>query len=61
MKTVGGVLFGIGMAIIWSAAFVSLLDSWAGIGVGIAFGISFGSCMVVALNSSKNKEKSENN
>lgn len=60
MKTVGGILFGIGMAIAWSAAFVSLLDSWAGVGVGILFGISLGSCMTIALNSSKNKEKPEN-
>ena len=57
MKTAGGILFGIGMAIVWSAVFVTSLDSWAGVGIGIAFGISLGSCMTVALNSSKNKEK----
>ena len=60
MKTVGGILFGVGMALLWSGVFVSLLDSWAGIGIGILFGISFGSSMTVALNSSKNKEKPEN-
>ena len=60
MKTVGGILFGVGMALLWSGVFVSLLDSWAGIGIGILFGISFGSSMTVAFNSSKNKEKPEN-
>ena len=34
-------VMGVAMAIIWSAAFVSLLDSPAGIGVGAAFGVVF--------------------
>ena len=34
-------MMGVAMAIIWSAALVSLLDSPAGIGVGAAFGVVF--------------------
>lgn len=34
-------VMGVAMAIIWSTAFVSLLDSPAGIGVGAAFGVVF--------------------
>lgn len=34
-------VMGVAMAIIWSAALVSLLDSPAGIGVGAAFGVVF--------------------
>lgn len=33
--------FGVGMTLIWSAAFVTALHSWAGIGVGICFGVAF--------------------
>ena len=50
MKTVGGILFGIGMAILWSVVLESP--------VGILLGISFGLCMTVVFNSSgKNEEK----
>ena len=60
MKTAGGILFGIGMAVLWSVVFVTTLDSWAGVGIGAAMGISFGSCMTIALNSSgKRTEKSD--
>lgn len=34
-------VMGIAMAVIWSAAFVSLLDSPAGIGIGVCFGVVF--------------------
>ena len=49
MKTVGGVLFGIGMAILWSVVLESP--------VGILLGISFGLCMTAAFNSSGKKEE----
>ena len=49
MKTVGGILFGIGMAILWSVVLESP--------IGILLGISFGLCMTAALNSSGNKEE----
>ena len=50
MKTVGGILFGIGMAILWSVVLESP--------TGILLGISMGLCMTVALNSSgKTEEK----
>ncbi len=35
------IAFGIIMTIIWSAVSVYFLKSWAGIGVGLCFGISF--------------------
>ena len=50
MKTVGGLLFGIGMAILWSVVLESP--------TGILLGISFGLCMTVAFNSSGKKEGS---
>ena len=49
MKTVGGILFGISMAILWSVVLESP--------VGILLGISFGLCMTVAFNSSGKKEE----
>ena len=49
MKTVGGILFGIGMAILWSVVFESP--------TGILLGISMGLCMTSALNSSRKKEE----
>ena len=52
MKTAGGILFGISMAILWSAALESP--------IGILMGISFGLCMTVAFNSpGKKEEKSD--
>ena len=51
MKTVGAILFGIGMAILWSVALESP--------IGILFGISLGLCMTAAINSSGMKEKPE--
>ena len=60
MKTVGGILFGIGMALLWSAVFVTTLGDWTGVIIGVAFGISMGSCMTIALNSSGKKEKKSN-
>ena len=59
MKTVGGILFGISMAVLWSAVLESP--------VGILLGVSMGLCMTAVFNSSgKNEEKpdpkeSENN
>ena len=49
MKTVGGILFGIGMAVLWCAVFESP--------VGILLGISIGLCMTTALNASGKKEE----
>ena len=49
MKTVGGILFGIGMAVLWCAVFESP--------VGILLGISMGLCMTTALNASGKKEE----
>ena len=49
MKTVGGILFGIGMALMWCVVFESP--------IGILFGISMGLCMTAALNSSGKKEE----
>ena len=48
MKTVGGILFGISMALLWSA----VLESPA----GILLGISLGLCMTIVFNSSNKKE-----
>jgi glucose uptake protein GlcU len=36
-----GLVFGIVMGILWSVAFVNALNSLAGIGIGMCFGISF--------------------
>ena len=49
MKTVGGILFGISMAILWSVVLESP--------IGILLGISFGLCMTVVFNSSGKKEE----
>ena len=37
-----GVTLGISAAILWSAVFINILNSMAGIGIGICLGISFG-------------------
>ena len=51
MRNVGSILFGVGMAILWSVALESP--------VGILLGISMGLCMTVVFNSSGKKEGSD--
>ena len=41
-KIIIGVTLGISAAILWSAVFINILNSMAGIGIGICLGISFG-------------------
>ena len=41
-KIIIGATIGISSAIIWSAVFINVLNSMAGIGIGICLGISFG-------------------
>lgn len=40
-KVLAGIALGVGTAIIWSVVFVHVLNSMAGIGVGVCFGASF--------------------
>ena len=41
-KIIIGATIGISAAILWSAVFINVLNSMAGIGIGICLGISFG-------------------
>ena len=41
-KIIIGATIGISTAILWSAVFINVLNSMAGIGIGICLGISFG-------------------
>ena len=41
-KIIIGATIGISAAILWSAVFINILNSMAGIGIGICLGISFG-------------------
>ena len=41
-KIIIGVTIGISAAILWSAVFINVLNSMAGIGIGLCLGISFG-------------------
>ena len=41
-KIIIGTTIGISAAILWSAVFINVLNSMAGIGIGICLGISFG-------------------
>ena len=41
-KIIIRVTLGISAAILWSAVFINILNSMAGIGIGICLGISFG-------------------
>ena len=49
MKTVGGILFGLSMAILWSVVLESP--------TGILLGLSMGLCMTAVFNSSGKKEE----
>lgn len=40
-KVLAGIALGVGTAIIWSVVFVHVLNSMAGIGVGVCFGVPF--------------------
>ena len=40
-KIIIGAAIGISAAILWSAVFINVLNSMAGIGIGICLGISF--------------------
>lgn len=48
MKKYRGLLFGIGMAILWSVVFVQVLRSPAGIAVGMCFGAALGIAMTAS-------------
>ena len=41
-KIIIGATIGISAAILWSVVFINVLNSMAGIGIGICLGISFG-------------------
>ena len=41
-KVIIGVIIGITAARLWSVVFINVLNSMAGIGIGICLGISFG-------------------
>lgn len=56
MKQKSVLIFGIGMSIIWSVVFAIALKSWAGIGIGVLFGISFGASSYIASKFSHIKE-----
>ena len=49
MKTAGGILFGVGMAVLWWAVLESP--------VGILLGLAMGLCMTSVFNSSGKKEE----
>lgn len=51
------ILYGIGITLVWSAVFVSALHNWAGIGIGIAFGVCFTTIFVSNKNKKDTKTK----
>ena len=55
-KIIIGATIGISAAILWSAVFINVLNSMAGIGIGICLGISFGTSGSLIF-SKKDKDK----
>lgn len=55
-KAILGICVGVAMALVWSVIFVNLLNSMAGIGVGICFGGAFGFLSTLIF-SQNNKNK----
>lgn len=55
-KIIIGVTIGISAAILWSAVFINVLNSMAGIGIGICLGIFFGTSGSLIF-SKKDKDK----
>ena len=55
-KIIIGATIGISAAILWSVVFINVLNSMAGIGIGICLGISFGTSGSLIF-SKKDKDK----
>ena len=60
VKKYRGILFGFGMAILWSVVFVQALHSPAGIGVGVCFGVAFGASMTASMRKTKGGTQGQN-
>lgn len=45
------------MAMIWSVCFINILDSMAGVGIGICFGVAFGMLFTLMFSSGNKKDK----